>query len=264
LLSFLPLAYFPDGRAFGRAGYGTIESIPRPDGSSTPMTRRTDTKVVVATAAGAVTVLADWPDDFSLNVQRDGGQRMWGVPIPFRASRLEAVSQNSARIATVTTSITSNAGGTFTIVVLDARGDSVLSKTYPFAGTPVTRNMADSAARAAMASYRGDPARNRAPTAPADVADEIESKMRSAMPPVTAPIRNLVLGLDNSIWLALPRTDPGAGSRYLVLDERGEPWRTVTLPAQVRYIAQVSRTSIWAGEWDADGLASIVRFRVTR
>jgi hypothetical protein len=183
---------------------------------------------------------------------------MW-LLVPFRRSAMEHVAQDGDRVLIVTYDITSNTGGSFSVRVVRASGDTVVHRSYPFAGKPISRARADSAVNDRMAGYRGGP--NRPPSVAPDVADELERKMRAAMPPVEAPLSSALLGLDHTIWLGLP-IEPRQPRRYLVLDERGNPWRTVELPLGAGSVVRANRTAVWTTEYDADGLASIVRYRI--
>jgi hypothetical protein len=95
------------------------------------------------------------------------------------------------------------------------------------------------------------------------IADQMESKLRSAMPKWTSAYRSIAFGADNSIWVYLPPTE--RGRQYLLLDERGNRIAMVDVPKGQNVAPGLStRTVAWGVVFDADDLPSIVRYRVTR
>ena len=79
------------------------------------------------------------------------------------------------------------------------------------------------------------------------------------MPGVYTPVQSVALGLDNTVWLAM-RTE-AAGTRYLVMNDRGDPIGSLLLPPRSRLLQATARR-VWLSVTDADGLASVVRYRL--
>jgi hypothetical protein len=166
--------------------------------------------------------------------------------IPFYPVPVEAVSPDGARIAVVMTTMTSPRAGAFRLTMLRAAGDTIYTRTYPFTGVPIPRDMAESDVRSAVRMWRLTP----------DASDE----MMRRIPEVEPPAELIVIGRDGTTWLG-----PYARKRdhtWLALDERGEPIGRITLPPRTS-ISAVSRTHVWVTEKDADDLESVVRYRVT-
>lgn len=139
----------------------------------------------------------------------------------------------------------------------------MVARNYPFAPVAVTKRMADSAIAARMQSYRPRPDSKSAPPGAAAVADELESKLRAAVPKGMSAYRSLAFGADNSLWVYLPAT-PG-GREYLLLDQRGKPVATLEVPKGMGFSPGLStRTVAWGVVNDQNDLPSIVRYRVVR
>ena len=177
----------------------------------------------------------------------------FGRPIPFAAGPGVAHAADGSRFAFLSTEVTGPEGGTYTLSLFDANGDTLFVRSYPFTGVPIPRAAADSAV-AAEARPAGS-----ATEGPADLDRRFQNVARERMPPVYPPTRSLVLGGDDTIWLTLH--DSADVRRTLVLDRDGEPVGTVTMSTR-SVIRQATASRVWVTETDADGLASVVRYRV--
>jgi len=162
-------------------------------------------------------------------------------------SAADLLDQNT-RAAIVTTTIASAAGGTYTVTVLRASGDTVFKRTYPFTGVRIPKAKVDSA----MATIVG---RGRS----AEAMDQLKAKAAPLVPQIYAPVTDAVLGEDETVWLRVYSAD--ASARYLMLDGRGGVIGEVALPRGTT-VVRATRTQIWALAKDADDLQSIVRYRV--
>lgn len=258
LLSFDPVATFPMDNMLGRARYGRLEPVRRSDGSTTLVSRSAGTDFAIATPKGDIVkrVAVQPEDGSSVVVQRSNGLRSWSTSVPYLIRPFTAVAQNGSRIAFAETTPSDN-GGFIRVTVMAGMGDTLLSRSYPFSGVRLKRSTVDSAIRVVMARYQPD--RNGRLQAPPDVVVELENRLRAAMPTFAAPVSGLLVGIDNSIWLGLERSSEGR--RYLVLDERGDPVGTVTVPFNASLNA-ASRDQIWVTERDQDDLPSLVRYRL--
>jgi hypothetical protein len=177
-----------------------------------------------------------------------------GRAVPFAAAPVVVIASDGRRIAFLTTEITSDAGGTYTLSVFRDTGDTMFVRSYPFVGTRIPQAAKDSAV-AAEAPRPGEVTEG-----PGNLTAQFQRLARERMPPVYAPVRSLVFGLDETIWITL--RDSGDVRRTLVLDGRGDQVGTVTTSTRTT-IRQASTSHVWATEVDDDGLASVVRYRVS-
>jgi hypothetical protein len=176
-----------------------------------------------------------------------------GRSVPFAARPHAAFSSDGSRFAFLTTDLTSDEGGTWTITVYRANGDTAFTRTFPFHGVPIPGDARDSAA-AAEIRPPGSPTEG-----PPDLDIRFQKLALERMPPVYPPLQALLLGMDETAWITLRDT---AGVRTThVLDARGELVGTVALSTRST-IRQAMSTRIWVTEVDDVDLASVVRYRV--
>jgi hypothetical protein len=174
--------------------------------------------------------------------------------LPFALQPQIVFSADGSRFAFLTADL-SRREGTYAVAVLEANGDTVFAREYPFQGVSIPSSAIDSAI-AAMAPRPGQPREEGA--APLS---RFQDAARQRIPAVYAPVERIVLGLDHTVWLTLRATPEGREA--VVLDARGTPMATVPLPA--RSVVQGATSShLWVTETDADDLASIVRYRIAR
>jgi hypothetical protein len=171
----------------------------------------------------------------------------YGSAVPFSmVSQLE-FSLDGGRFATLTSDM-NDKGGSYTLSMFTTRGDTVFRRTYPFAGIPITRSVADSAIKV-IESVRGRP--------PA-VSAKLAELTRARLPRVYPPFSAMILGLDGTTWLQTA----GPGQRRAVaFDKRGMPLFEVPLPPRTR-VWQANLTTLWAIQKDDDDVGSIVRYRI--
>jgi hypothetical protein len=175
-----------------------------------------------------------------------------GWPMPFAMAPRTSFSPDGRLVADMFAQATSASGGTLTLAVMTAQGDTVFVRGYPFAGEPVSGSARDSALATLMPE--GTPREG-----PADVGRRRQEIARERMPAVHPPASEFRVGLDGSIWIDLRPTSEG--NVTLVLDPRGVPIASVLVPGGV-LIRQASRDHVWAIHRDALGLTSVVRYRV--
>lgn len=137
----------------------------------------------------------------------------------------------------------------YRVSVVDEQGVTRFTRSIPFTPIPVTKAAIDSLAKRQADAMKGTPAK-------------ILDAMPKLKPHATRPpIKRIVLGRDNSVWLE--EQTATTGHRWLVLDPKGATVGVVTLPQQVRlYVAELG--TIWGTIADADDLQGIVRYRVGR
>jgi hypothetical protein len=176
--------------------------------------------------------------------------------VPFGPSSRWAVSTNGDRAVSVTTRLTGSRNGTITVNAFETTGRKLFSRNFPFDGTPIPTRLRDSAIAALQPRIAG-----LDDGGAGGVVQAWQKMARERMPKVFPGIESLVLGLDDTIWLGLSPT--AAGNPYVALSNAGEPVAAVVLPDRTR-LMQATRSQIWAVSLDDDGLASVVRYRLTR
>ncbi|MEO7355824.1 MAG: hypothetical protein ABIZ70_15855 [Gemmatimonadales bacterium] len=167
--------------------------------------------------------------------------------IPFCAARVSTDWDATIGIAMVDTPEPRGTNAHYRVAVIRERGDTLFDRSYPFTAIPVTKGALDSVEASDAESRKGVP--------PSFAQGMPKPKPESTYPPV----RRVVLGRDNTVWLEL-RTTSG-GHRWLVLDPRGNQVGLVQLPYEVT-LRVAERGMFWGVATDEDGLQGIVRYRV--
>ena len=173
--------------------------------------------------------------------------------VPFALEPQIVFSADGSRFAFLTTD-QSVRDGTYDIAVFDARGDTVFASRYPFRGVPIPRSAVDSAIEA-MAPKSGAPREEGADPS------RFQAVARQRIPATYAPVERITLALDHTTWLTLRATPQGREA--VVLNAVGTVVASVPLPAQSR-VQQATSSHVWVTETDADGLTSVVRYRIVR
>jgi hypothetical protein len=168
------------------------------------------------------------------------------MSVPFCALPLQAFSDEGTGLVQVWMENATGRTGHYQVTVVRDRGDTVFSRTYSYVPQEIPRHVADSALAARSRMQAG-------------AWSEAVKKM--TIPPTYAPLNRVLLGRDATTWLESYPT--GATRSWTVLDERGNPVATATVPRNVA-LQVVSLDAIWAIETDDDGLQSVVRFAVSR
>jgi hypothetical protein len=138
--------------------------------------------------------------------------------------------------------------GSIALHVLNARGDTLVARNYPYEGIPIPERALDSVIAWRISA-------NTRLTDPGGYA----AAARKGALRFYQPVTRVRLGRDSTIWLALRAQ--GNRMPYLILDWRGDPIGTVSLPRESQ-IGSADRTSIWTIEANADDVPSVVRYRV--
>jgi hypothetical protein len=175
-----------------------------------------------------------------------------GRQIPFTGWPLTAIASDGSRIAHAVTELTSNDGGTYTLTVLRANGDTIFAKTFPYTGVPIPQSAKDSAANAEISTEGPS-------EGPSDLDERFKRLALQKMPNVYAPLQSLLIGMDETIWLTL--RDSAGVRPTIVFDAAGNEIGRVELTTRQR-IRQATSRRIWVTELDDTDLASIVRYRV--
>jgi hypothetical protein len=238
---FAPLALMSDGAAIGQA------MIERTVGGQ----QKVQGVYVHRTATGTMRALIEtgYMEEQPWMMVVSG----FGRPVPFVLSPQYAFAYDGSRIAQLTAPAPRGTEGAFTVTVLGSRGDTLASRTFPFRGVPIPRQARDSV----LASFI--PREGRPREGPADLPQRFQASARERMPSVYTPVETILLGLDRTIWVGMRPTPEGNG--YLILDASGDPIGTLLLPASSR-VRQATAARVWVTETDADGLSSVVRYRL--
>lgn len=243
LAFFDPLALLEDGSMVGQA-FRRVSSGGQDEMRGVLLHR---------SRSGAARTLLEMPRE------QDQPWIMWvaglGQSVPFALSPQYAFTYDGTRIAQLTAPIPKGNDGRFSLLVLGPRGDTLAQRDFPFRGVPIPKRAVDSA----LAAFIPKPGASRHEGTPADLPKRFQALARERMPSVYTPVETVLLGLDNTIWLGMRPTDEGR--EMLILNGRAEPIGTLMLPASTR-VRQATGTHVWVTETDADGLSSVVRYRI--
>jgi hypothetical protein len=256
VIDFRPIALVRGAYALGSTRWGRV----------TPERRTEDPEAgyAVASEAGEITrVVAIIPPDNGsfVRVTTDAAGSGMSMAVPFVEQMYRVNAKDGSRVGVGVTTLASDKQAVLRIVVVGVSGDTIVARNLAFTPEPITKQMADSAVTAQMRSHRPNPASKTPPRTPPAVADELESKLRAAMPKWRSVYRNIAFGADNSIWVSMATTT--GGRQYLLLDERGNQVATLTVPTGFGFAPGLSTRSLaWGVVSDADDLPSIVRYRV--
>jgi hypothetical protein len=182
------------------------------------------------------------------------GGRRYMASVPLAASPQISVSGDGRFIGVLQTLFASDTSGTYTATLIRADGDTVFTRTFPFSD----RRM--SAERRATLVER----LRIAPTAPPQaIAAAIRAQARSRMPGANRPVTDFFVGPDGSMWLFRPFEVGRTLLAWTVIDSAGRDVGMVRLPQAGRALAGTA-THVWGKRSDADGVASVVRYRILR
>lgn len=257
LVGFAARALLADGRMLGWGSIGTIESVKRPDGTLMPRAHTIRSDIVLMSQDGkSHRSLAERPQgQLTIPITFQGG-RTDNFPVPFAPRPLEAIAPDGNRFAFITQKSTGSTGS-FTLTVISANGDTLVNRTFPFTGIPVTRAAADSHFVELKHDLTIANVPGMRPVMDAAEADNLEKKLRAAMPSVKSPLYEFHLGLDNTVWIQFANTP--AGSPWLVLDPRGNPIGESVVKSG--YMRQATRDYLWQLEGRGDE-TDIVRYKI--
>jgi hypothetical protein len=145
----------------------------------------------------------------------------------------------------------------FRVIRLDASGDTVFARAYPYTPTAIPRSRVDSIVQAQAESLHGFMGeRTGIPLG------EWRRRVAEALyaPAHHSPVAEAVPGRDGSLWFRLAPSRP-EGPEWLVLDADGEPLRRVRVPERTRILA-AETDRFWGVTQDDLDVDYIVRFRV--
>ena len=172
------------------------------------------------------------------------------VSVPFAWRSHYDLSPDGSRATLVEFNDTDADVGTFQVTIVSPRGDTVLSRAYPFELQSIPRNVADSAVEATASKWQDSNA---------ELAAAIRREARVAE--FYPPVEGVVNGRDGTIWIGLREVPDGRP--YLLLDSMGGVVGSVLLP-HAATVRVADRWNVWSVESDENDVQSIVRYRVMR
>jgi hypothetical protein len=244
LTAFIPHGVYPDGGILGRMSHGAHDASPnRPMLSLSTVFARSNAH------GDSVRTVAAFPE-VTNSVQVTRGKQTLHRAVPFAQHPLDAVAPDAQRVAFGVASVSPPG---IRVMVIRQTGDTAFSRFYPVTPRRVTAAERDSA----LAVVAALPSQH---AVAAELIDEVARLVEARMPAIHYPVRRLVLGMDDTVWLLL-NEDHAAGQRWLVLDGTGAPIGMVRTPRGVN-IHQASRAAVWGSETLESGLQNVVRYRI--
>jgi len=155
-------------------------------------------------------------------------------------------SPSGGYISVVTTTALPGRRFRTALTILSSAGDTVVGRSFDFAGERIGRGTRDSLLHAARKAY--------------ERYDDYRMAVASLdLPESHEPFKQVLLGDDRTVWLRERKR--GSGTTWLQLDNRGLVVGKVALPAGTRLM--VARAGLlWCLEEDDSGVESVVRYRV--
>jgi hypothetical protein len=131
--------------------------------------------------------------------------------------------------------------------------DDILRSSEVVTGARIPQHVIDSVL-AALEPVKG----------PAPAAAAVLEKTADIVEPRPRPrdvVTSMLLGLDGTVWVTLPRTPDGVP--MLVLDSEGQVVASLTVPHGWN-VVQANLSHVWMSKTGERGLAGSVRYRVRR
>lgn len=187
-------------------------------------------------------------------IQRTGSRLMLGNQ-PFDDGTLIGVAPDGNLIGIVhRRAAARSATDHFSMLVLNAAGDTLTARRYPYRPTRLADQAVNAAVRIPDARFG-----ERFPSEEAAL-DAIREALY--IPLYHPPVSRIVVGRDHSIWLR--REDAGAGNvTWMVLDPSGNPLGRVETDRNVR-IVHADQDRVWAVVHDEWEVPHVVRYRIAR
>jgi hypothetical protein len=190
------------------------------------------------------------------SVGLQGGARVVTAGSPFPDNQLYSLMPDGGGVVIVDRSIPDDlAAAHYSVSLVAATGDTVFSRSFAY--EPVVLD--DAAIRRAI-----EEAVSRISPETAPNAAVVEAAFRGAdvLPASTAPLTDLVVTQDGSIWL---RSEPAGNDsvQWRVLERSGESWEDVRLPAGQSVVAADGDVLV-VTEVDEFDVPYLVRYRLLR
>ncbi len=174
-----------------------------------------------------------------------GGTELGSTWIPWCDQSLRAIASDGRRLVFVIGN-DPESPPRYRVVSVGRAGDTVLDRRYPYEPVAVSQHLADSTRDINAKRSMSQP--------------EFAGAWRHmTFPKDLPPVLRVLPGLDGSVWLEVPATDPR--HHWRILDPKGNPVGVVTVPGNIS-IRQAEMGRFWGTDTDADGLQSMVRYRM--
>jgi hypothetical protein len=195
-------------------------------------------------------VVAELPPTYEGFFMESGDARRGGAAVPFlRALRTPfTVSPDGKRMGYAHAHVEGVTGGRIQLIVLNDDGDTLVTRSHPFAGTPIPQATIDSAIDV-MANALSP-----------KFAEAFRTGAAKLVPAVYPPISTMMFGRDSTAWIGFRTTT--AERQWMVVDWRGEPIATLMLPRLLKVVA-ADRDQVWGIWLDDNDVPAVVRYRVT-
>lgn len=197
-----------------------------------------------------VVAYLDWRDNSRGQVTRPNGAFFFTRPVS--SESLWAVSSTGDAVFVVDRPLSRSADvSRFRVTRLNARGDTVFSRTYRYTPQALSREVRNRFEEAAKAR----PVLRRAGVDPEAVVRAL------ALPNFLPPITEVVAGRDGTVWLKREAFEREQVD-WMVLDARGEVIATLRLPAKLQ-VHQADRRNVWGVLPDEMDVPQVIRYRVS-
>ncbi len=144
-------------------------------------------------------------------------------------------------------------GANGALLAFDGQGRQVVSDTLPLAARPFDPAAIQRAREADLARATDDVQRAG-----------VEAVFDPSLRPATMPLFDaLFAGHDGELWVRLYALEPGSTRDFLVVNRSGESVARASVPAEVT-IHQIGADFVLGVRRDADGVESVVEYRLTR
>ncbi|HEY4320897.1 MAG TPA: hypothetical protein VGM77_06895 [Gemmatimonadales bacterium] len=163
--------------------------------------------------------------------------------VPFCDPSMRQVAGDGSRIAFVIGNAVAGSPMTYRVLVIATTGDTLFTRTYDYRPVAIPKRVIDSVIAFVART----------------VPDEAALFRQMPFPANYPPVLRLFNGVDRTMWVEEPATTPG--HHWRVLDAKGEPVGTLIVPGSVELVA-ATRHLAWGIDTDADGLQSIVQWRI--
>lgn len=219
-------SYAPQARSIDGAIWG-ITAVTRKRGNAAPIL---ENAMVVQLANGETRAIATMPG--------------WGArwELEFSPNLVMAYATDASHAAYVRVDDMLRKGGTYTLLKFAANGDTLLTRTFPYDGVPLSSARRDSILARGVGI------------------DRVHKVAPERIPPVLSPVEQLALGSDGQSWLIV--RDSENSYRAMLLNSQGVPRAQFRMPPNAR-VQAANATHLWMKVADDDGLESVVRYRVT-
>lgn len=170
--------------------------------------------------------------------------------IPFCVVTQHWVSGDGSHIAIVGQRNPTGPVAHYAVAEMSSHGDTIFSRTFSSASIAIPNAVIDSEVTRRV----GRQPENR---------DYVKTLRAMTMPRWAGPVHDVLVGDDGTIWLGIQEQFGLPTHRYNIFDATGKIVATVVPPSNVRPWV-VSKDQMWGVDRDADGLESVVRYRVER